>query len=138
MGPATVSIDGEEVEPSSYPAPTNAYTEADFPETEGTNRLLIVEGGGGVAAYTFTVSKSVEQTDNPGENQVSGRSVYGHLGPDRGTDVFEYVGTITEFDLAGPASAYLNGQQVDPRGTSVTLEAATEAWAEQERQRATR
>ncbi|WP_137286288.1 hypothetical protein [Halorussus salinisoli] len=101
-GPASVWVDGEEVDPANYPG-------NDAPRR---NTIEIVSQGGGVARYEFSVNGSVRQRDSG--DDVSGNVVSGHVGPDRGTDTFGYTGEITSFSLSGPASVYRNGERVDP------------------------
>lgn len=79
-----------------------------------SNTLRIESDGGGHAAYEFTVSGSLQQNDSG--DTVRGNRAYGHVGPKRGVDEFSYSGRLTGFVLAGPATAYRNGNRVNPGG----------------------
>lgn len=99
-GPATVHLNGEEVEPTGL----------------GLHRFLKVEStGGGQAEYSVTVDGNLQAGDlaESGE-RPSGNTVTGHVGPETGTDTFRFVGFVTDFTLDGPANVYVDGQQVDP------------------------
>lgn len=116
-GPATVYRDGYRLRPTGYPAPEGCLAAADFPSRSGTSKLRIESDGGGVAAYEFTVNGTANQVDR--DDHVTGRHAYGHVGPKRGADEFEISGTVTRFDLAGPASVYLDGTAVTPSSGDV-------------------
>jgi len=93
--------------PSDSEALPEATTDA---EVEARNTIRVESDGGGVATYEFDVRGSVRQVDS-GDEVWSG-SVYGHVGPKRGTDMFDYTGTVTHFRLAGPATVYANGYRL--------------------------
>lgn len=109
-GPATAYRDGYRVRPEVYPPPDGLLVPADFPSRSGTTRLRIESDGGGVAAYEFEVNGSVHQVD--WDDHVIGSRAYGHVGPKRGADEFDFTGDVTRFALAGPASVYLDGTEV--------------------------
>lgn len=113
-GPATAYRNGNQLDARNYPAPEGALRASDFPSRSGTSQLEIESDGGGFAVYEFDVSGSVAQVDD--DDHVTGNHVYGHVGPKRGTDVFEFTGEITRFDVAGPATVYLDGSEVTPSG----------------------
>lgn len=79
-----------------------------------SNTIQVESKGGGHAAYEFTVSGSLRQEDSG--DVVRGNRAYGHVGPKRGTDTFSYSGQLTGFVLAGPATAYRNGSQLNVSG----------------------
>ncbi|WP_132058844.1 hypothetical protein [Halorussus amylolyticus] len=111
-GPATAYRDGFRLYPGLYPAPDDCVTAAHFPHGGGTKRLRIESDGGGFAAYEFAASESLRQVDSG--DHVSGTHAYGHVGPKRGTDEFEYAGNVTRFRLAGPATVSVDGAEVTP------------------------
>lgn len=118
-GPATLSRDGERVEPSSFPRPTESLASDDFDAESGTDRLRVESDGGGVAVYEFTASGPVRQRD--GGDHADGSRAVGHVGPDRGADEFAVEGEMTTFALAGPATVSLNGNEVTPSRPSPTV-----------------
>ncbi len=101
-GPATVYINGRQVNPDNYGGN----------DSTRQHTIRIESNGGGVANYEFTVTGTVRQKDS-GDN-VSGNTASGHVGPDRGTDTFVYTGSITGFSLDGPATVYVDGEEIDP------------------------
>lgn len=113
-GPATVYNNGSAMNTRSVPHPAGAITANDFPSAQGTNTIRIESDGGGIGAYEFGVTGSLNQVDN--DDQVRGNRAYGHLGPERGTDEFRYTGTVSSFRLAGPASVFHNGSEVRAGG----------------------
>ncbi|WP_276302315.1 hypothetical protein [Halorussus lipolyticus] len=106
-GPASVFVNGWRIDARNR-WPPNDLTRHDFPG--GRNRIRIDSDGGGIATYEFDVRGSVRQVDS-GDEVWSG-SVYGHVGPKRGTDTFDYTGRVTHFRLAGPATVYVNGYRL--------------------------
>lgn len=109
-GPATAYRDDNRIQPSHFPHPEGSLTCGDFAPVSGTNVLRIESDGGGIAAYEFEVTGSLAQRDSGDE--VTDRRAYGHVGPTRGADEFEFSGDVLRFDLAGPASVFLNGSKV--------------------------
>ncbi|WP_276302141.1 hypothetical protein [Halorussus lipolyticus] len=79
-------------------------------ETDRSNTLRIESDGGGFGVYEFTVSGDLKQRDSG--DTVSGPHAVGNVGPERGTDTFDYSGEITGLVLAGPATLYRNGTTV--------------------------
>ncbi|WP_115865483.1 hypothetical protein [Halorussus litoreus] len=115
-GPATAFRNDSRIQLGGFPHPEGSLTSANFDATSGSdsdaNVLRIESDGGGVAAYEFAVTGDVSQRDD--DDQVGGNWAWGHVGPDRGTDEFEFTGEIGRFALAGPASVFLNGSAVTP------------------------
>jgi hypothetical protein len=122
-GPASMYVNGEQVDPDSYPAPPDGITSDDFSSGSGTNVIQVESDGGGVAAYEFTVNGDLTKGEEAEPNEVRGNKAIGRLGPEWGTDTFEYKGDITEFSLAGPASVYLNKNEVLPGSNGTDSEA---------------
>lgn len=77
----------------------------------GSKTLRVESDGGGFAAYEFTVSGDLRQVDSG--DRVSGPHASGNVGPERGTDTFRYSGDITGLVLAGPATLFRDGTQVE-------------------------
>jgi len=111
-GPASLYLNDVRTRTAGFPHPEGSLTSADFEPDSGTNLLRIESDGGGMAAYEFAVGGAVDQRDD--DDHVSGNRAWGHLGPERGVDEFEFAGAVTRFDLAGPASVSLNGSSVTP------------------------
>ncbi|WP_135830257.1 hypothetical protein [Halorussus halobius] len=111
-GPATLYRGGTRTRTAGFPQPDGTLTSANLDPDSGTNELRIESDGGGVAAYEFAVTGSVEQVDD--DDDVAGYRAWGHVGPERGGDTFEFTGEVTRFELAGPASVSLNGSPVTP------------------------
>lgn len=111
-GPARAFRNGYRIRSGVRPAPDGVLTAGDFPSRSGANALRIESGGGGYGVYEFEVNGSVRQLD--AGDHVAGDRVYGHVGPDRGADRFEYTGDVTDFTLVGPASASLDGDGLTP------------------------
>ena len=114
-GPASLYLDGVRTRTAGFSRPEGALTSADFDPDSGTNLLRIESDGGGMAAYEFTVGGELDQRDD--DDHVSGNRAWGHLGPERGVDEFEFTGAVTRFRLAGPASVRLNGSAVTPESS---------------------
>ncbi|KTG26895.1 hypothetical protein AUR66_15540 [Haloferax profundi] len=140
-GPFTLTVDGQEVDPSSLGDSTDSTdsttdsTDSTSDSTDSTDSTtdstsdstdsggstdttttheLIVDGEGRseLTNYEFTVSGSVEQTDDPGEDDVSGTTVVGAVAG--GIDSFDFTGEVTSFSIDGPAKVTIDGQEVDP------------------------
>ena len=115
VGPATVHVDGSQVNPGRFDLPADAITEANFDPVDGTNELVIESMGGGVAAYEFAVTGDLQPGDDASTERIEGRSVRGRVGPDRGRDSFTFTGDLSRFRLVGPAIVSLNGSRVTSR-----------------------
>ncbi|WP_416841654.1 hypothetical protein [Haloferax sp. DFSO52] len=113
-GPATVSLDGQEVDPATLDGSSDSSGSGDSSTDTTTTHELVIDGEGRseLTNYEFTVSGSVEQTDDPGEDNVSGSSVTGAVGG--GLDSFDFTGEITSFSIDGPAKVTVDGTEVDP------------------------
>ncbi|KAB1191267.1 MULTISPECIES: hypothetical protein [Haloferax] len=144
-GPAKIYVDGSQVDPASLggstdstdDSTTDSSTDSSTDSTDDsttdsstdsstdstTTHELVIDGEGrsDLTNYEFTVSGSVEQTDDPGEDNVSGSSVTGAVGG--GLDSFDYTGEITSFSIDGPAKVTVDGQEVDP----ATLDGSTDS-----------
>lgn len=119
-GPATVWVNGERVDPDSYPGGGGGG--GNLPHT-----LVVESEGGGVANYEFTVSGSIRQQDSG--DTVSGNTASGHVGPQRGKDTFAFSGDLQQLNVDGPASVYVDGEKVYPddgAGNQNTLEIVSE------------
>lgn len=74
------------------------------------HQLRVEADGGGFAAYEFTVTGDLEQSDSG--DRVDGIRATGHVGPKRGADEFEFSGNVLGMTVAGPATAYRNGNRI--------------------------
>lgn len=115
-GPATVAVDGYEINPDVFPAPPATVTADDLATGGGTNTLEIESTGGGIAAYDLAVDGDLEPAAGVEETIEDGFRVTGRVGPQRGSDTYRFTGPVFVFDLAGPAAVRLNGRRVEPRG----------------------
>ena len=102
-GPATVYIDGEEIDPMEYMS--------DLPE------FVTIYGDQGRAEYEFTVSGDLERSLDMRAtiddwNVVEGSTASGHVWGWR--DSYRFTGEIEDFDLDGDARVFYNGEEVDP------------------------
>ncbi len=100
--PATVSLDGQEVDPS---------------ELGNFSDVLTIQGEGTPTNYEFTVSGQLDAEDGTLEewDDVSGRTATGWVTETTHTDTFRFSGEITDFSfLEGEAAVYLNDERVDP------------------------
>ena len=98
-GPASVTLDDEEVIPSEY----------------GLHDQLTIVGLGTLASFDFTVDGELEADPNGprgADGDISGSSAEGVLTD--GLVSFRFDGEIVDFNLDGHAGVYLNGRQVDP------------------------
>lgn len=73
--------------------------------------IRIRSEGGGVATYEFTATDSVRQLGDG--DTVNGNAASGHVGPERGEDLFYFQGDLAELSVDGPATVWLDGQRVD-------------------------
>lgn len=117
-GPATVTRNGSAIDPNQYSHTPGSITSESFSSRSGTNTIRIESDGGGMAAYEFTVTGNIEKGPKGEEDTVRDNWGYGHLGPKRGVDDFNYTGDVTSFVLAGPATVYQNEQALQPPGQS--------------------
>ncbi|KAB1185159.1 MULTISPECIES: hypothetical protein [Haloferax] len=129
-GPVKLVVDGQEVDPTtlddstdSTSGSTDSTTDSTSDSTDSTSdstsdttttHEIVIDGEGRseLTNYEFTVSGSVEQTDDPGEDNVSDTTVVGAVGG--GIDSFDYTGDITSFSIDGPAAVFVDEQEVDP------------------------
>ena len=100
-GPATVSLDGEEIDPAELVL----------------SNLLTLYGNQGRADYEFTVSGDLEKSEENDasindHDEIDGSTASGHVRG--GRDSYRFSGEITEFEIDAPATIYLNGIEVDP------------------------
>ena len=101
--PATVYLDGEEVAPGDLAS--------DLP------RVVTIHGDQGYAEYEFAVSGDLEKSVDAGatideEDVVDGSTATGHVWG--GRDSYRFSGEIEAFELASPATVYVDGEEVDP------------------------
>ncbi|UPV76527.1 hypothetical protein M0R89_18515 (plasmid) [Halorussus limi] len=113
-GPASIARDGEDIADDDYPPLPDAVTADDIPGGPGSDVLEIRSDGGGVAAYEFTADDWVGKLTSSEEERVAGTSAYGHVGPKRGADAYEFSTEMVEFSVTGPASVYLNNGKITP------------------------
>ena len=101
--PATVTLDGEEVDPDELGG--------------GLSHLLTIHGDRGRAEYEFTVSGDIERSEENDAtiddwNVIEGSTASGHVWG--GRDSYRFSGEIEAFDLKAPATVTLDGEEVDP------------------------
>ncbi len=104
-GPAELYVDGERTSPDDLGGSL-------------PNTLEVTKDGAedGVATFEARVDGVLApspEVEAPNQ-QVGCGTIQESVGPERGTDVFHYSGTITDFTLDGPATVYRNGEEVDP------------------------
>ncbi|WP_079977603.1 S8 family peptidase [Halococcus sediminicola] len=100
-GDATVYLNGERIDPDDY-----------------LDNVVTIEGGGSGAEYTLASSGTLKST---GANDASinssdeqwGSTATGRVG-DGGRDSYKFSGVLVVFDIDGDATAYLNGERIDP------------------------
>ncbi|WP_237561142.1 hypothetical protein [Halococcus sediminicola] len=100
-GDAAVYLDGERIDPDEYP-----------------NNVLTIEGDGSRADYTLATSDTLAYTrandatidadSDRWESTATGRVSSGD------TDSYKFSGALVVFDIDGDATAYLNGERIDP------------------------
>ncbi|MFC6837417.1 hypothetical protein [Halomarina ordinaria] len=120
-GDATIELDGATVTPDVVRSVTDetesggddesdADTDDDYPHS------IAIVGLDTVASYEFTVGGDVAPDTDTGTfdagDNVSGSSAEGAVSV--GTDAYLFSGSVTDFQLDGPAAVYVDGQQVDP------------------------
>ncbi|MFB6159816.1 MAG: hypothetical protein ABEJ61_01410 [Haloferacaceae archaeon] len=101
-GEATVYRNGTKVDPSQF--------------AETTHTLEIV-GTGVETNYEFGVSESLAGAEGSVESwdELSGTTANGWVTDSGDSDVYEFVGEVTEFTFrSGEATVYLDGTRVDP------------------------
>jgi glucose/arabinose dehydrogenase len=82
------------------------------------NSLSVVSDTNERAFYRFTTSDRIEarwQADLTGAGYpdgVDGRIAFGAVAQ-RGADNFHFAGEVTSFSLSGPATVYMNGDEID-------------------------
>ncbi len=94
-GDATVYLDGKRVDPAQL-----------LPHT------LVIDGNGSRTDYAFTVSGDLEGRGLTREDSISGSAATGAVGG--GRDRYGFSGNVTDFEMDGDATVYLDGEQVDP------------------------
>ena len=96
-GDATVTVDGGEIDPDTYP-----------------DNVISVKGTGPLTRYSFAVSGELMGTDESlsSEDEVTGSTASGAVGT--GVDSYAFSGEIEWFHLEGTAAVILNGTQIDP------------------------
>jgi hypothetical protein len=96
-GDAVVTLNGERIDVSQYAGNT-----------------LVIDGNSGRYSYTFLVSGGLEKGDAADPNDIiRGKTATGQ-GGSGGRDSYTFSGQILAFDLNGDATAYLNGEKIDP------------------------
>jgi hypothetical protein len=107
-----VSYDGS----CPLPEPLSDGDTSDGSNSDDTASTVTIESdGGGVADYTFTVDGDLTKgPEADGADTVDGSTATGWVGPDTGVDDYEFTGDFTSFSLDGPATVYVDGQEVDP------------------------
>lgn len=98
--------------------PLSASREASARSRELPHSISIVSDDGRRAFYRFTISERIEarwqadlsNADYP--DGVEGRTAFGSVA-ERGADNFHFAGEITNFVLSGPATVYMNGDEID-------------------------
>lgn len=106
-GPVAAYRDGDRLDRDAVDQ-TSGSIQLRFADTPPTGNVVRIEGGGGrPSVYEFRTSGAVEQRDD-GDFARDGRA-FGHVGAERGTDVFEYAGDVTEFHFVGPGRVVHNG-----------------------------
>jgi len=119
-GPAEVYVGGTEVDPDSVggtPDDSNdETTEPDPPEGEGGEESEIrFNAVGESARIQFSVSGDLTSGEDydSGTDSISGSSAISTIGG-RGSDNYFYTGSVSSFDMSGPAEVLIDGDQVDP------------------------
>lgn len=102
-GPVAVSLDGEEVTPSSFGS--------DLPTA------ITIESNCRKVEYEFTVSGDLEKTTDMDatldvDDEIDGSTARGHVWG--GRDSFRFDGEIEELQLSDEATVYVDGEEVDP------------------------
>jgi hypothetical protein len=100
-GPATVVLNGEEIDPDEYGT--------DLPH------VLEIEGSGAPTSYEITVDGEIERENGGTEDAapISGAAVQGSLSDD--THVYRYAGALTDVTFTeGEATVTVDGEEVDP------------------------
>ncbi len=90
-GDATLLLDGEEIDPIQV-----------LPQT------LTIDGNGGYTSYAFTVSGDLNGVGLTSEDSITGSTATGAVGG--GRDSYGFSGDVTDFDLDGDATVYLDGE----------------------------
>ncbi|UHQ95326.1 right-handed parallel beta-helix repeat-containing protein [Haloterrigena alkaliphila] len=106
QGSATVELNGEEIDPSTF-------------GEQPLDRTLLVDGIGtsGGTRYEFTVSGAAEKSTYQGasvddEDTIASGSVTGSVAGWR--DAFNFNGELEELTVDGDARVYVDDEQVDP------------------------
>ncbi|PSP77083.1 hypothetical protein BRC81_10640 [Halobacteriales archaeon QS_1_68_20] len=112
-GPAELYVDGERTDPEGFgdALPNTLEVTKEDAEDGDVSFEATVSG-------VLAPSPSVEAPNR----QVDCGTIQESVGPERGTDVFHYSGSITDFSLEGPARVYRNGEEVDPADLGGTTE----------------
>lgn len=107
-GDATVSVDGEQVDPSRWDSSDDSTS---------LDRTVQVVGTGVVTNYEFTVSGDLVGADGSIEpwDDVSGSTANAYVTETSDVDTFSFDGEITDFRFhEGEATVYVDGSEVDP------------------------
>jgi len=102
-GPATVLVDGTEVDPATFGEPD-------------LSNVVTIQGANEKALYEFTVSGDVEPNPDVGSfndyDTIDGSTATGRVWS--GDDSYVFSGEITDFSLSGTATVVVNGETIDP------------------------
>lgn len=113
-GPARAARDGEPIADDDYPRLPDAVTAEDIPGGPGSDVIEIRSEGEGYAAYEFTANRWVGKLETSARARVDDRTAAGHVGPERGSDAYEFSTEMVAFSVTGPASVYLNNARITP------------------------
>lgn len=141
-GPATVLIDGQEVDPSAIvedgssedSSESNESTDTDSSSEQTETKPTTGSGGthtlsltsDDISPYSFSVTGDVDFDPNYGtEDRIKGKTVRGVLAG--GRDRYKFSGQIEDFDVEGDAKVLLDGTRINPNA----LPSATDGSSEQ-------
>jgi len=125
-GDATVYRNGEQVSPSELSTDTTTTTTSSTSDDTSTTTTttstsdtwseLVIEGNG-KATYEFSVSGDLEPYADggvlSGPDSISGSSASGVV-YSGGSDGYRFTGTMKYFEVDGPVTVYLDGEEVAP------------------------
>ncbi|SFR66542.1 glycosyl hydrolase family 28-related protein [Halogeometricum limi] len=86
------------------------------PELLSANTISVKSTGGGKTTFDITVDGEIVRGASGLEDTVDAQTASGRVGPDAGTDVFHYTGSITNLAFEGAefATVKVNGKEIDP------------------------